>query len=314
MKMKPCYKDYIWGGDMLGRVFDKNSGFDVTAESWELSAHEGGQSVIDNGCLKGMSFGEYIAREPGAAGTRCGGRFPVLIKFLDVHTALSVQVHPSDETANAENGEQGKAEVWYIVDAQPGASVYYGLNSRLTKERFAEAVGNGTVCEYLKREDAEPGQIWSVTPGVLHSASGGVLVAEVQQSSNTTFRAYDFDRVDAHGNKRELHLSRVLDVMEYEPVKSEEKRENACFCTAGYAFENLFGCRYFKLDRITLHGSMELFCDGGSFHSLLVISGSGGIVKDGKRFDFKAGDSWFMPAGIGAYETDGEAVCLLTRI
>lgn len=312
MKMKPCFKDYLWGADTLYRVFGKDSGFDVTAESWELSAHSGGSSVIDSGVLSGTEFKKYISEHPEAAGNAAVGDFPVLIKFLDVSSMLSVQVHPSDETAL--EGEQGKAEVWYIVDAKPGAYIYYGLNRKVERSEFEEMLKNGTVTECLRRVEVEPGQVWFITPGIVHSAGDGVLVAEVQQSSNTTFRVYDFDRVDANGNKRELHIKRACDVMNFDPVKSEDMRINSSVYAKGYVYENLFECGYFKLDRINLKGGMLLNTDKTSFNSLLCIKGEGNILFDGISYEFKAGDCYFIPAGMGKYEIHGKAELLLTRL
>ncbi len=313
MKMTPCFKDYLWGGDALKRVFGKDSGFDVTAESWELSAHEGGSSIIAAGEFAGQDFKSFICAHPEAVGSRFSGDdFPVLIKFLDVNTMLSVQVHPSDETAL--KGEQGKAEVWYIADAAPGAYIYYGLDKEVAKEDFMRMVEDGTVCECLHKEPVEPGQVWFITPGVVHSAVGGVLVAEVQQSSNTTFRVYDFDRTDAAGNKRELHLKRACDVMTFKPVRCGDMRINSSVYARGYTYENLFECSYFKLDRIKLEGGLLLKADSVSFNALMCMRGGGSIVFEGEGYEFKAGDCYFIPAGMGKYELKGRAEMLLTRL
>lgn len=315
MKMSPCFKDYLWGGGLLQKTFGKQSGYALTAESWELSAHEAGQSVIQNGEAAGQPFGAWIQAHPSAVGKGfCGDKFPVLIKFLDVNTALSVQVHPSDETADAALGEQGKAEVWYVVDAKPGAHIYFGLEREVTQAAFLSQIEAGTVCELLHREEAKPGQLWFITPGTLHSAAGGVLIAEVQQSSDTTLRAYDFGRRDAEGNTRPLHLARVCAVMHTKPTENDAQRQNESLETEDYAFSALFDCGYFRLSRACVYRRMELCCTAESFQALLVICGGGSLLYAGETYALKAGDCFFLPAGLGVYALSGRMECLLTRL
>ena len=315
MLMSPVYKDYLWGGDMFQKVFSKNSGYAITAESWELSTYEGSETIIKNGAYQGTPFGQYIKAHREAIGTHLpsDASFPVLIKFLDVNTALSVQVHPSDETARADLFERGKAEVWHIVAAKPGGFLYYGLNTPLTRAQFLSHIRKGTVCDVLNKVYVKPGQTWFITPGVLHSAGDGVLVAEVQQSSNTTFRVYDFDRVDANGNKRELHLDRALDVMEYAPIE-QSMEKNLSFYTPDFAYSDLFACDYFLLSRIVVKRQMQLTAGEETFHALLILSGEGTLHFAGITYPLRAGDSCFIPAGMGNYQLEGQLTCLMTRI
>lgn len=316
MKMRPYYQNYLWGGQLLKTVFHKESGYAVTAESWELSTHPHGQSIIDSGIYAGERFGDWIKEHREAAGRNLpkNVEFPVLIKFLDVNTALSIQVHPSDETAIHELGENGKAEVWYIVGCKSNAFIHYGLRSELSKEELLSCFEKGTICDALNKVPVAAGQVWFITPGVLHSAGNGVLIAEVQQTSDTTFRLYDYDRIDANGKKRPLHLERACDVLCYKPVKSEDERVNNSYQTDDFVFANLFECGYFKLSKVNLQRSITLQSNEDSFHALLAIGGDGTIVYGDKIYPFENGDCYFMPALMGAYSVMGSMEFLLTRI
>lgn len=313
LKMQPAYKDSLWGGDTLKRKYGKDSGLAVTAESWELSTQSAGPSKIGNGIYAGMEFAEYVQAFPQAVcpGFSAGDKFPVLVKFLDVEQPISIQVHPSDE--NAGPGEEGKAEVWYIVEANPGARIYYGLKERVTKEQIKSHAQNGTMEQVVNQVPVRPGQVWYNHPGIVHSLEGGALVAEVQQNSDTTYRVYDFNRKDAEGNLRQLHLEKAIDVIDYEPQNGDE---NAIMSTKaeGNALSALFVCPHFKVDRLDVADKIELSCGEESFYCLLFLEGGGKIVCAEQEYGFQAGDCYFLPAGLGAYSVEGAGMALCARI
>lgn len=313
LKMRPAYKDSLWGGDALKRKFGKDSGLAVTAESWELSTQSAGLSIIANGPYADMPFAQYVRQFPGTVspGFKAEDKFPILVKFLDVERPISIQVHPSDE--NAGPGEEGKAEAWYIVSANPGARIYYGLKEQITKEELREHALNGTMEQVVNQAPVRPGQIWYNHPGIVHSLEGGALVAEVQQNSDTTYRVYDFGRRDASGNLRELHLEKALDVIDYAPQQGDE---NAVLSekAEGNALAPLFVCQHFKLERLDVQDRIGLFCGEQSFYCLLFLEGAGSIAYAGQKFDFTAGDCYFIPAGLGEYRVEGACMALASHI
>ena len=313
LKMRPAYKDSLWGGDTLKRKFGKDSGLAVTAESWELSTQSAGLSIIANGAYADMTFAQYAGQFPEAVSPdfKAGEKFPILVKFLDVEKPISIQVHPSDE--NAGPGEEGKAEAWYIGSANPGARIYYGLKEQITKEELREHAANGTMEQVVNQVPVRPGQVWYNHPGIVHSLEGGALVAEVQQNSNTTYRVYDFNRKDASGNLRELHLEKALDVIDYAPQQGDE---NAVLSkkAEGNALAPLFVCQHFKMERLDVQDRIDLCCGDQSFYCLLFLEGAGSIIHAGQKFDFTAGDCYFIPAGLGEYRVEGACMALAAHI
>ena len=217
VKLDPAFKDNLWGGTKLRTVFGKKCDYDVIGESWELSAHPDGQSRIADGRYKGMLFNDYlsiIGKE--ALGWKCQAqdRFPVLIKFIDAKQALSIQIHPDDEYALENEGEYGKNEMWYVIDCEPGAYLYCGLSKDVSKEEIEERIANNTITEVLNRIDVKPGDVVMVKAGTIHAIGAGILICEIQQNSNSTYRMYDYDRRDKFGNPRELHVAKALDVVD----------------------------------------------------------------------------------------------------
>ena len=289
LKMRPAYKDSLWGGDALKRKFGKDSGLAITAESWELSTQSAGQSIIANGPYADMPFAQYVCQFPKAVSPdfKAEDKFPILVKFLDVEKPISIQVHPSDE--NAGPGEEGKAEAWYIVSANPGARIYYGLKEQITKEELREHALSGTMEQVVNQAPVRPGQIWYNHPGILHSLEGGALVAE------------------------ELHLEKALDVIDYAPQQGDE---NAILSekAEGNVLAPLFVCQHFKMERLDVQDQIELCCGEQSFDCLLFLEGSGSIIHAGQKFDFTAGDCYFIPAGLGAYRVEGACMALAAHI
>ena len=306
IKLKPACKDYIWGGSRLKTDFDKDFEGDVLAETWELSAHPDGPSVIVAGDLKGKSFIEYLeAKGKSVWGSNCAEfeNFPILIKFIDAKQNLSVQVHPSDEYALKNEGQYGKTECWYIVDAEPGAGIYFGLKEKLSKEEFAAKIKDNTLLDALNFQPVKKGEMYFIKSGTLHAIGAGTLIAEIQQNSNVTYRVYDFGRVGADGKPRKLHIEKAIAV-------SDLSGERAEYDFGGH----LAKCRYFTVDELKTDGKKELNAGEDSFISILITDGSGTISSGGVTLDYKKGDSFFIDAGTGRIEINGSGEGLVTGV
>lgn len=306
IKLKPACKDYLWGGDRLKKDFGKDYYGYVLAETWELSAHPDGPSVVDNGPLKGKTFPEYIeAKGKGILGRNCERfeDFPILIKFIDAHQNLSVQVHPDDAYAMKNEHQYGKTECWYIVDALPTAGIYYGLKKTLTKEEFAEKIRNNTLVDALRFQPVKKGEMYFIGAGTLHAIGAGALIAEIQQNSNVTYRVYDFGRVAPDGKPRELHIDKAIEVsnLSGDPIR--------------YDFgSHLADCSNFTVDDLQVDGEQFIEVGEDSFVSLLFTDGDGRVKTDEERIVFKKGDSLFIEAGTGKVSVKGKAHALMTTI
>lgn len=306
IKLKPACKDYIWGGDRLKKNFGKDYYGYVLAETWELSAHPDGPSVVANGPLKGKTFPEYIeARGKGILGKNCERfeDFPILIKFIDAHQNLSVQVHPDDEYSMKYEHQYGKTECWYIVDALPTAGIYYGLKKSLTKEEFAEKIRNNTLVDALRFQPVKPGETYFIGAGTLHAIGAGTLIAEIQQNSNVTYRVYDFGRVAPDGKPRELHIDKAIEVSDLsgKPIKNDFG-------------PHLADCPNFTVDDLNIDGEQFIEVGDDTFVSVLVTDGDGRVKTDDDRIVFGKGDSLFIEAGTGKVSIKGRAHALKTTI
>ena len=286
-------KDYLWGGNRLREEYGKQSDADKIAESWELACHKDGSSILKSGPDAGKTLREYLdAHGPAFLGTNCAGctTVPVLIKLIDAKQDLSIQVHPDDAYAMRTEGEPGKTEMWYIVDAAPGAALYYGLNRTVTKEEFAQRIEAQTLPEILNRVEVKPGELYFIPSGTLHAIGAGILLAEIQQNSNTTYRVYDYGRRGADGKLRPLHIEKALDVTNQVPGGSVRKLES---------------CRYFASDVVTVSEEVCFTAEPDSFHHLLVLEGEGTLETPSGSAPLKKGDSVLLPAGLGQYSVRG---------
>lgn len=310
LKMRPCYKEYLWGGGRLKREFHKADAPEVTAESWELSCHPDGLSLTEDGTSLAQLGGKD---HDGFWGRACPiGGFPLMVKLIDANRDLSIQVHPSDETTLP--GEHGKAEMWYIVDCAPQAFLYLGFSRKISREEFLRRAEDGTVCQVLNRVPVARGDVFYILPGTIHAIGAGILIAEIQQSSNTTFRVYDYRRRDADGKTRPLHLERAAEVVNYDPVVPEECRSNSGAFFPAFSMREMFSCRYFRAYRLDIHTAADLRCGGQSFQHLLCVEGRGSITAGGRKYPFWKGDSYFLPAALGEYRISGTCRMLLSRI
>lgn len=314
--LKPCYKDYLWGGSRLRKEFGKEDGPTPTAESWELVSREDAKSVILNGSLTGQTL-EDLKRLDAEQfwGTDCQKEiFPLLVKLIDAKRDLSIQVHPSEQSANAQFGEQGKAEMWYVVDCLPHSFIYYGFSEQIDENELIERVNDGSICDVLNKVKVERGDVFYILPGLIHAIGNGILMAEIQQNSDTTFRIYDYLRLDAHGETRALHLQRAKTVIDYTPVIPTECKVNSGARFDGFSMAKMFSCEYFRAYRFDIYKSAHLRSDRKSFQHLLFVQGSGVVRFQGEEIPFRKGDSFFIPAALGDYTVEGTGRMLLSHV
>ncbi len=312
----PC-KDYLWGGTKLRTRYHQESAEAKLAESWMLSCHKDGMSVIAQGEFAGMTLRDYIGREGRSVlGTDCGKfeEFPVLVKLIDAQDRLSVQVHPDNAYALKNEGEYGKTEMWYIVENEPGASLYYGFQKPITKEEFRERIESNTLLEVLNEVPVHPGDVFFIESGTLHAIGAGIVIAEIQQNSNTTYRIYDYGRVDKDGRGRELHIEKALDVTKLEKPERPAKPQGETEALNGFNRTLLASCEYFTVYRMEISDAAELTANETSFHSILCLSGEAELRYANASLSIRTGDSVFVPAGMGAYKIHGQCDLLLTKV
>lgn len=314
-KIIPAFKDYLWGGTKLREVYHKPCDLDKVAESWELSTHPAGESRIEVGEFGGMTLTEYFKAHPEVLGGNLGAfeNFPVLIKLIDARDPLSIQVHPSDEYALRVEHEYGKTEMWYIVDCDPGATLYFGVNRDVTPEEFRERIENNTVEEVLNRVEVHPGDVFFIEAGTIHAIGAGILICEIQQNSNCTYRVYDYDRRGADGKPRELHIEKAMAVSRLTPSEGVG-RAPAARSIPGGTVARLGECKYFTTDRYVVETEVSVAVDGGSFLSLTAVEGSGQVEGPENTVDFKPGDTMFVPAGTGSVTVKGRATVVAVGV
>ncbi len=287
MKLTPALKDYIWGGTKLRAFYGRDNGEDRISESWEISVHPDGESVLGSG----EKLSEYIAKNPLSV-SKNPTPFPVLIKYIDAKQNLSVQVHPDDEYAQKYEGDNGKTEMWYIVHADEGAGIYCGFKRDITKEEFVKKVADGTVEDTLNFIPVKKGDCYLIEAGTLHAIGAGCLICEVQQSSNVTYRVYDYNRLGVDGKPRQLHLDKALKVIDFSRfIDKTNSGEEKVF--DGYGIKKLTTCKYFSCQKVNLYGGKYTAKNDDSFIAFCVISGDGKI--NGEKFI--AGNSFFIERG-----------------
>lgn len=316
IKLKPAFKDYLWGGTRLRDDFGKDCDFDKIAESWELSCHKDGNSVVADGEFAGLTLAQYIEKEgKSVLGTNCEKfeNFPILIKLIDAKDNLSVQVHPNNEYAQRVEGEYGKTEMWYVVDCDEGASLLYGFKHNITKEEFRERIENNTLLEVTNSVPVKKGDVFFIEAGTLHAIGKDILIAEIQQNSNTTYRIYDYGRVGADGKPRQLHIDKAVDVTNLCPAKPYPQSEPVDM--GGWTKKRLAKCEYFTVDVINVDTSAALEADKSSFVNILVLDGGCVLSSEGNdAVELKKGDSVFIPAGLGKFELTGKCSAVMTHI
>lgn len=316
LKLKPALKEIIWGGQKLKNIYH-NEDMDNIAEAWVLSCHKDGQSIVDGGEFDNRPLGEVLA-DAGAKtlGThwKDNGEFPILIKLIDAKERLSVQVHPDNDYAREHENDSGKTEAWYLLDCDAGAELIYGFRGQLSKEALREEIAAGTLLPHVNTVGVKAGDVAFIPSGTLHAIGGGILLAEVQQSSNTTYRVFDYNRKDKNGSTRELHVEKALDVLNTVPLQANFSPKGQPETHGGYQKTLLAGCEYFSMTAVAITNTYESVADETSFVSLLVLAGNGTLAAGGEAFSLKKGDSIFIPANTGAYSLQGNLQVLETRI
>jgi len=314
IKLKPVYKDYIWGGEKLRSLYGKESEKRPLAESWELSCHKDGQSSIVDGEYDGKTLESYIKDNKGCLGTLCSSEeLPILIKLIDARDNLSVQVHPDDEYAMRVEGEFGKTEAWYIVDCDDDAEIIYGFSQDTDRETFRKSIEENTLLEYVNRVKVKKGDIFFIEAGTLHAICKGILLAEVQQNSNTTYRVYDYGRLQ-NGKPRELHIEKALDVTSTKAIDASGKPQGETEKKDGYSETLLTSCDLFTVKRLDVEEKAVLSAGKESFVSLVALEGNGVVMHGDSCVTLYKGDSLFVPAGFGEFEILGEVTVLETRV
>lgn len=310
IRLSPAFKDYLWGGTKLKEKYNKHSDLEKVAESWELSTHKDGPSVVSGGEFDGLTMNEYIEKNAGCIGARAEKfeYFPILIKFIDALDNLSVQVHPDDEYALRVEGEYGKTEMWYVLEADEGASLYYGVKKEISREKLKERIENNTLLEVLNAVPVHTGDVFFIPSGTIHAIGKGIVLCEIQQNSNTTYRVYDYDRRDKNGNPRELHIAKALEVATLTPSPATPVDHS------GGNDIVLASCKYFTVRRLLPKDGMQVSITDQCFHSLIITDGSGMLTLNGEMMNLQKGDSIFIPAQNGEYTLQGYCNVVLSYV
>ncbi len=317
VKLAPAYKDYLWGGKRLSEIYGFGEKGQRIAESWQLSAHAAGCSTVAEGKWEGMSFADYLSRVGREAlGWKCQPyeRFPLLVKFIDATDKLSIQVHPDDAYAMPHENDYGKNEMWYVLDAQEDAFVYLGFEKETNREEVERRITDGTLAEILHKVPVKKGDSVFVPAGQIHAIGAGALILEIQQSSNATYRLYDYNRRDKDGRLRPLHLEKAFANISYKANTESGKPSEPWQQCKGYAKRLLEQCKYFSVWTYRVEKHLELVMDDSTFWSIVILSGEGTLKAEDETMQFKAGDSLFLPAGRKAIEIAGECHFVLSYV
>lgn len=310
LQFEPILKERIWGGEKLKTVLNKPITSKITGESWELSTVEGDVSVVANGELKGKTLTDIINEAPDeVVGTtvhkRFGKQFPLLFKYLDAREDLSIQVHPNDELAKKRHNSFGKTEMWYIMQADPGARIIVGFKEKSNAEEYLENLKNKSLDTILDSVTVKEGDVFFLETGTVHAIGAGLVVAEIQQTSDITYRIYDFDRVDAQGNTRELHVDLALDAINYDKVdtyKEYDKNVNQS--------NTIVDCSYFTTNFVPLKGETKIEKSGNTFTVYMCIDGDFELSYNDVTYKYKKGDTVLIPAAMAEFVLSGNASIL----
>lgn len=304
LTFQPIYKEKIWGGRRLAKILDRTLPKGLIGESWDVAAHDNGESIVNSGNLKGKTLTElvnlYGEKLVGKKGVNSQSKFPLLLKLIDANNDLSVQVHPDDVYVSKHTTEAwGKTEMWYIVHSEPGAWIIWGLKKGVTKDAMAMALEKGgeAVLDCLNKVYVKPGEVYPISSGLVHALGSGVVVFEVQQNSDTTYRFYDWDRLDNEGNPRELHLEQALEVTDF----SSQAQDSS------YQFDRCI--EHFQLEVLQQPQDFTVNLDD-SFHILTAFQGKAELVVNNMSTKINSGQSVLVPACLGKYLINGDGVIL----
>ena len=312
LKLNPVFKDYLWGGTKLRDEYGFKSDLTKLAEGWMLSCHKDGENTIENGEFAGKTLTEVVKSNPDFLGEN-GKKFeyfPILIKIIDAKDDLSVQVHPDNEYAMRVENEYGKTECWYILDCEEGAELIYGFNREISSEEFKTRIADNTFLETVNKVKVKKGDLFFIEAGTLHAIGKGILLAEIQQNSNTTYRVYDYGRLGADGKPRDLHVAKAIDVTNCTPPTRSTNPEGKLVEYEDYSTQLLTKCDLFNVKKVSVKNIFDGIADEKSFVSVLVTDGNGKI----ENIDIKKGDSLFIPANYGNFTISGNLEIIITRV
>ncbi len=313
--LQPPVKDYLWGGQRLITEFSLETDTEIAAEGWMLSCHKDGSNTVLNGEFAGKSLPEVLAIwGEGVLGKRAEAfpYFPILIKLIDAKQKLSVQVHPSDEYALEHEGEFGKTEMWYVVDCQEGAQLLYGFSHDISKEEFERRMSDNTLPEVCNTVPVHKGDVFFIDAGTLHAIGEGILIAEVQQNSNTTYRISDYGRLGADGKPRALHIDKALAVTKTEAPAIPYGQIGTVTTVGNSTVRELASCQFFTAKTVELQGEFAVY-EQESFVSLVLLDGSAVLTFESGELHVRKGDSVFIPADL-AVTLNGTASILFSSL
>ena len=310
LQFEPILKDRIWGGTKLKTYLNKPIASEITGESWEISTVENDVSIIANGVFKGKSLNELINDFPeqvlGAkVFEQFGKQFPLLFKYLDAREDLSIQVHPNDELAARRHNSFGKTEMWYVMQADDEARLIVGFKEKSSSEEYIQHLENKTLPSILDTKKVKKGDVFFLETGTVHAIGAGTVIAEIQQTSDITYRLYDFDRVDANGNTRELHVDLALEAINYDKVEAQKeylKIENTS--------NEVVDCSYFTTNFIPLNGNLNVNKNQNSFTVYMCVDGDFELILNEEKCNYKKGDTVLIPASLTDFQLSGKASLL----
>ena len=298
IKLKSVYQEYIWGGSKIHELLHKDTGtLPRVAESWEVSTHPAGKSIVENGAFRGKTLNEYFDQIGWGTAGRYAARnhqLPILIKYIDAKENLSIQVHPNDKDARKHEGDNGKNEMWFVLAADEGAFIYLGFSRDVTKEEIKRRIADNTLEEVLNRVEVKPNEAFYIPAGTVHAIGAGCLICEVQQTSNVTYRIYDYGRTDENGKPRELHVKKALDVLDYRRTEIADLKRRDTMSMERY-IDGMFGrngkCTLLKYEA---EGDLTILLPVSHLTFALVIDGSGKLYAGDSEEAFERGDTWMI--------------------
>jgi len=314
LQFDPILKERIWGGEKLKTEFNKPIVSDVTGESWELSTVSGDVSVISNGEYKGKSLTELIKSFPEEilgteAYKKYGTEFPLLFKFLDARDDLSIQVHPNDELAKKRHNSFGKTEMWYVMQADENARIIVGFKEKSSKEEYLEKLEEKSILSILKEVPVKKGDVFFLETGTIHAIGAGIVIAEIQQTSDITYRVYDWDRVDAEGKSRELHIELALDAINYNTTETQKEYSEEINVS-----NEMVNCPYFVTSYLPIQGEAKVVKKHDSFTVYMCMEGNISLGYNEEKWSYTKGDTILIPAALESYNLAGEGVLLEIHI
>ena len=310
LTFEPIFKERIWGGTKLKDYLNKPISSEITGESWELSTVPESISVVNNGELKGKNLNELIDLYPKEilgkeVFNQFGKQFPLLFKYLDAKTDLSIQLHPNDELAKARHNSFGKTEMWYVMQADENARLIVGFKENSSKEAYLQKLESNDILSLLNEIPVKKGDVFLLETGTIHAIGAGIVIAEIQQTSDITYRIYDWDRVDANGNKRELHTELAIDAINYKTTAAKKE-----YTATENKRTSIVDCPYFKTNIIPLNGEISINKNDDSFMVLMCTEGSFEMHLNDEKYMYQTGDTVLIPAVLTSFMLRGKTTLL----